>query len=151
MRCSQDSDKVYFLIEVSDEVISSKDYLALSLAYETGDNKIPYGARSIKVHPNGKVYTERYSSKWEQSEMGAVVTVAYDGEIDADGGDNGYIVEMEISRSSLPISNGRLLVNFAMSDWELGWDSEGEFDDYKTDAISSSSTDTSSWIEVTGI
>ena len=150
LRCSQDSDKVYFLIEVSDEVISSKDYLALSLAYETGDNKIPYGARSIKVHPNGKVYTERYSSKWEQSEMGAVVTVAYDGEIDADGGDNGYIVEMEISRSSLPISDGRLLVNFAMSDWESGWDSEGEFDDYKTDAISSSSTDTSSWIEVSG-
>ena len=150
LRCSQDSDKVYFLIEVSDEVISSKDYLALSLAYETGDNKIPYGARSIKVHPNGKVYTERYSSKWEQSEMGAVVTVAYDGEIDEDGGDNGYIVEMEISRSSLPISDGRLLVNFAMSDWESGWDSEGEFDDYKTDAISSSSTDTSSWIEVSG-
>ena len=150
LRCSQDSDKVYFLIEVSDEVISSKDYLALSLAYETGDNKIPYGARSIKVHPNGKVYTERYSSKWEQSEMGAVVTVAYDGEIDEDGGDNGYIVEMEISRSSLPISDGRLLVNFAMSDWELGWDSEGEFDDYKTDAISSSSTDTSNWIEVSG-
>ena len=83
--------------------------------------------------------------------MGAVVTVAYDGEIDEDGGDNGYIVEMEISRSSLPISDGRLLVNFAMSDWELGWDSEGEFDDYKTDAISSSSTDTSSWIEITGI
>ena len=151
LRCSQDSDKVYFLIEVSDEVISSKDYVTLSLAYETGGNKIPYGARSIKVHPNGKVYTERYSSKWEQSEMGAVVTVAYDGEIDADGGDNGYIVEMEISRSSLPISNGRLLVNLAMTDWELGWDSEGEFDDYKTDAISSSSTDTSSWIEVTGI
>ena len=83
--------------------------------------------------------------------MGAVVTVAYDGEIDADGGDNGYIVEMEISRSSLALSNGRLLVNFAMSDWELGWDSEGEFDDYKTDAISSSSTDTSSWIEVSGL
>ncbi|MBR5103684.1 MAG: exo-alpha-sialidase [Bacteroidales bacterium] len=151
LRCSQDSDKVYFLIEVSDEYISSKDYVTLTLAGETEDNKIPYGARSIKVHPSGQIYTERYSSVWEESEMGAVVTVAYDGEIDEDGGDNGYIVEMEISRSSLPISDGRLLVNFAMTDWESGWDSEGEFDDYKTDAISSSSTETSSWIEVTGI
>ena len=152
LRCSQDSDKVYFLIEVSDEVISSKDYLTLSLAYETGDNKIPYGARSIKVHPNGKVYTERYSSKWEQSEMGAVVTVAYDGEIDEDGGDNGYIVEMEISRSSLPISNGRLLVNFAMTDCNIEWDSDGEiYDSYQTDEVATSSTDTSNWIEVSGL
>ena len=151
LRCSQDSDKVYFLIEVSDEVISSKDYLTLSLAHETGDNKLPYGARRIKVHPNGKVYTERYSSKWEQSEMGAVVTVAYDGEIDEDGGDKGYIVEMEISRSSLPISAGRMLVDFAKTDWELGYGSEGEFDDYKTDAVATTSIETSSWIEISGL
>ena len=84
--------------------------------------------------------------------MGAVVTVAYDGEIDEDGGDNGYIVEMEISRSSLPISNGRMLVNFAMTDWELGWDSDGEiYDSYQTDEVAISSTDTSSWIEVSGL
>ena len=151
LRCSKDSDKVYFLMEVSDEVISSKDYVTLTLAYATGDNKIPYGARRINVHPDGQVYTEKYSSEWEPSEMGAVVAVAYDGEIDEDGGDNGYIVEMEISRSSLPIADGRILVNFAMTDWELGWGSEGEFDDYKTDAVSSSSTETSSWIEVAGI
>ena len=118
------------------------------MAYETEDNKIPYGARSIKVHPSGQIYTERYSSVWEESEMGAVVTVAYDGEIDEDGGDKGYIVEMEISRSSLPISDGRMLVNFSMADWEIGWDSEGEYEDYKTDAVSSSSTDTSTWIEI---
>ena len=150
LRCSQDSDKVYFLIEVSDEYISSKDYVTLTLASDSGDNKLGE-VRRIKVTPKGVVTTERHLYAWEKSEIGAVITVAYDGEIDEDGGDNGYIVEMEISRSSLPISDGRLLVNFAMSDWELGWDSEGEFDDYKTDAISSSSTDTSSWIEVTGI
>ena len=57
-------------------------------------------------------------------------------------------MEMEISRSSLPISDGRMLVDFSMSDWEIGWDSEGESDDYKTDAVSSSSTDTSTWIEI---
>ena len=150
LRCSQDSDKVYFLIEVSDEYISSKDYVTLTLAGDSGDNKLGE-ARRIKVTPKGVVTTERHLYAWEKSEIGAVITVAYDGEMDEDGGDNGYMVEMEISRSSLPISDGRLLVNFAMSDWELGWDSEGEFDDYKTDAISSSSTDTSSWIEVTGI
>ena len=150
LRCSQDSDKVYFLIEVSDEYISSKDYVTLTLAGDSGDNKLGE-ARRIKVTPKGVVTTERHLYAWEKSEIGAVITVAYDGEIDEDGGDNGYIVEMEISRSSLPISDGRLLVNFAMTDWESGWDSEGEFDDYKTDAISSSSTDTSSWIEVTGI
>ena len=148
LRCAQDSDKVYFLIEVSDESILSKDYVTLTMAYETEDNKIPYGARNIKVHPSGQIYTERYSSVWEESEMGAVVTVAYDGEIDEDGGDKGYIVEMEISRSSLPISDGRMLVNFSMADWEIGWDSEGEYEDYKTDAVSSSSTDTSTWIEI---
>ena len=150
LRCAQDSDKVYFLIEVSDEYISSKDYVTLTLAGDSGDNKLGE-ARRIKVTPKGVVTTERHLYAWEKSEIGAVITVAYDGEIDEDGGDNGYIVEMEISRSSLPISNGRMLVNFAMTDWELGWDSEGEFDDYKTDAISSSSTDTSSWIEVSGL
>ena len=150
LRCSQDSDKVYFLIEVSDEVISSKDYVTLTLASDSGDNKLGE-ARRIKVTPKGVVTTERHLYAWEPSEMGAVVTVAYDGEVDEDGGDKGYIVEMEISRSSLPISDGRLLVNFAMSDWELGLDSEGEFDDYKTDAVASSSTETSSWIEVSGL
>ena len=152
LRCSQDSDKVHFLIEVSDEVISSKDYVTLNFAYETGDNMISYGARCIKVHPNGQVYTEKYSDKWEPSEMGAVVAVAYDGEIDEDGGDNGYIVEMEISRSSLPISNGRMLVNFAMTDCNIEWDSDGEiYDSYQTDEVATSSTDTSSWIEVSGL
>ena len=151
LRCSQDSDKVYFLIEVSDEVISSKDYVTLTLAGDSGDNKLGE-ARRIKVTPKGVVTTERHLYAWEKSEIGAVITVAYDGEIDEDGGDNGYIVEMEISRSSLPISNGRMLVNFAMTDWELGWDSDGEiYDSYQTDEVAISSTDTSSWIEVSGL
>ena len=88
----------------------------------------------------GVVTTERHLSAWEKSEIGAVIAVAYDGEIDEDGGDKGYIVEIEISRSSLPISNGRMLVNFAMTDWELG-----------TDAVASSSTETSNWIEISGL
>ena len=152
LRCSQDSDKVHFLIEVSDEVISSKDYVTLTLAYETGDNKISYGARRIKIHPKGQVYTEKYTNNWEPSEMGAVVAIAYDGEIDADGGDKGYIVEMEISRSSLPISNGCMLVDFAMTDCCLEFNSDGDmYDSYKTDAVATSSTETSSWIKVKGI
>ena len=84
--------------------------------------------------------------------MGAVVTVAYDGEIDEDGGDKGYIVEMEISRSSLPISDGRMLVNLAMTDCNIEWDSDGEiYDSCQTDEVATSSTDTSSWIEVSGL
>ena len=141
LRCSQHSDKVYFLIEVADENLTSEDYVTLTLAYENNTNTIPYGARRIKVTPKGEVTAERYSSEWENAEMGAVVTVAYDGVVDADGIDRGYIIEMEISRSSLEIHNGRILVNFSMYDSNVALE----------DAVASSSENTSTWIEVNGL
>ena len=48
---------------------------------------------------------------------------------------------MEISRSSLEIHNGRILVNFSMYDSNVALE----------DAVASSSENTSTWIEVNGL
>lgn len=78
--------------------------------------------------------------------MGATVASAYDGTLDASGDtDNGYIVEIAVSRTSFNAADGLMLINFAMS----SNDDAGRF--IGEDAISVQTDSTTGWIEVTGI
>ena len=83
--------------------------------------------------------------KWNDSEVGATVACAYDGTLDSSGRDNGYLVEIAVSRTSFDAADGRILINFAMSSNDASGSYVGE------DAISASDKLTSGWIEVKGL
>ena len=146
LRCAQDSRNIYFLIEVSEAHLSSDDYVTVMMSQTNASGAVSHDARRIKVGPRGVISTEKYAGAWEYSEMGATVASAYDGTLDASGDtDNGYIVEIAVSRTSFNAADGLMLINFAMS----SNDDAGRF--IGEDAISVQTDSTTGWIEVTGI
>ena len=145
-RCAQDSKNIYFLVEVSEEYMRSDDYVTVTMSQDDLSGNVKSGARRIKAGPLGLVSAQKYSGgAWMDSEMGATVACAYDGTLDSSGQDNGYLVEIAVSKTSFDADEGRILVNFTMSSNDASGSRVGE------DAISTSDKQTSGWIEVNGL
>ena len=145
-RCAQDSKNIYFLVEVSEEYMRSDDYVTVTMSQDDFSGNVKSGARRIKAGPLGLVSAQKYSGgAWMDSEMGATVACAYDGTLDSSGQDNGYLVEIAVSKTSFDADEGRILVNFTMSSNDASGSRVGE------DAISTSDKLTSGWIEVNGL
>lgn len=145
-RCAQDSKNIYFLVEVSEEYMRSDDYVTVTMSQDDLSGNVKSGARRIKAGPLGLVSAQKYSGgAWMDSEMGATVACAYDGTLDSSGQDNGYLVEIAVSKTSFDADEGRILVNFTMSSNDASGSRVGE------DAISTSDKLTSGWIEVNGL
>lgn len=145
-RCAQDSKNIYFLVEVSEEYMRSDDYVTVTMSQDDLSGNVKSGARRIKAGPLGLVSAQKYSGgAWMDSEMGATVACAYDGTLDSSGQDNGYLVEIAVSKTSFDADGGRILVNFTMSSNDATGSRVGE------DAISTSDKLTSGWIEVNGL
>ena len=140
LRCSQDSENIYFLIEVQDDNLSASDNVTIMLSPELENGRLASKARRIKVGCNGLKNTDQYSGGWRSMDFGVVAKAAYDGTIgDNSDKDNGYLVEVKVPRSAVEITNGRLLVNFAL------FDSTGAFED----AVSgTAATDTKKWVAI---
>lgn len=146
LRCAQDSKNIYFLVEVSEKNLTSDDYVTVMMSQDDGSGNVKSGARRIKAGPLGLVSVQKYSAgTWVDSEMGAVVACAYDGTLDSSDQDNGYLVEIAVSKTSFDAAEGRILINFAMSSNDASGSLVGE------DAISASDKLTSGWIEVNGL
>ena len=143
LRCSQDSENIYFLVEVQDDNLSNSDNVTIMLSPELENDRLGAKARRIKVGCNGLKNTDSYSGGWRSMEMGVTVAAAYDGTIgDNSDKDNGYLVEIKVPRKSIEITGGRLLLNFAL------FDSAGAFED----AVSgSAATDTKKWIAINNL
>ncbi len=145
-RCAQDSKNIYFLVEVSEEYMRSDDYVTVTMSQDDLSGNVKSGARRIKAGPLGLVSAQKYSGgAWMDSEMGATVACAYDGTLDSSGQDNGYLVEIAVSKTSFDADEGRILVNCTMSSNDASGSRVGE------DAISTSDKLTSGWIEVNGL
>ena len=146
LRCAQDSKNIYFLVEVSEEYMTSEDYVTVMMSQDDGSGYVKDGACRIKAGPLGLISAQKYSyGAWNDSEVGATVACAYDGTLDSSGRDNGYLVEIAVSRTSFDAADGRILINFAMSSNDASGSYVGE------DAISASDKLTSGWIEVKGL
>jgi hypothetical protein len=91
IRCSDDANYVYFLIEVKDKSLHSSDRITLELG--TG-KKISLNARGLVENVSG-----------------VSCSVAYDGELDSSASSNGYVAEVKVAKSSLGIVSGKLLFN----------------------------------------
>ena len=145
-RCAQDSKNIYFLVEVSEEYMRSDDYVTVTMSQDDLSGNVKSGARRIKAGPLGLVSAQKYSGgAWMDSEMGATVACAYDGTLNSSDQDNGYLVEIAVSKTSFDADEGRILVNFTMSSNDAAGSRVGE------DAISTSDKLTSGWIEVNGL
>ena len=147
LRCAQDSKNIYFLMEVSEAHLSSGDYVKVIMSQTDQSGAVCDGAIRIKIRPFGTVTTEKYSdSRWQYSGMGLTIASAYDGTVDEHGDtDNGYIVEVAVSRTLFNATDGHMLVNFALSSNDADGARIGE------DSISTNDKSTSRWIKVSGL
>jgi hypothetical protein len=143
LRCSQDSENIYFLIEVQDDNLSDSDNVTIMLSPELENGSLASKARRIKVGCNGLKNTDQYSGGWRSMDLGVTAKAAYDGTIGNNSDkDNGYLVEVKVPRSAVEITGGRLLMNFAL------FDSAGAFED----AVSgTAATDTKKWIAINNL
>lgn len=141
LRTSQDSENLYFLIEVLDESISSEDFVTMFLS-PASNNTLTTGAFKLRFSHTGVKDVQIYNGGWVNGSLDAVVKSTYRGTPSQNSDkDYGYIVEIAIPRSKLSIQSGQVLVNFSLN--EIG---QGE------DAIvSSSATSTQKWISVVGL
>lgn len=140
LRCSFDDDNVYFLVEVLDRSLLAGDYAAIYIS-PAGNSKLAEGACRIQVSMNGLVSSETYNTKWNSAQLGAQVKIFVCDDTNQNRMDNyGYVAEISIPRSSLRISSGQILVNFAIGNLAT------------VDAVSSvTSTSTARWIPITGL
>ena len=118
LRCAEGADYLYFLVEVEDANLSTSDYVDIYLAKDAGT--LNTAAIRIRANAEGLLGTARYSSGWVSSSDAVVVRSAYDGSLGSGDTDHGYLVEIAVPLSSLPVFTDRLLLNFAMNDSDNG-------------------------------
>lgn len=142
VRCSHDTDNLYFLFEITDKDISKDDYVQLFLS---DPQKQALSGTSIRVKASysGLKTAGPYAGGWQEKSIGAKVSSSYDGTpaMNSDE-DHGYLVEISVPKSSVAINNGMVLANFALFDIKNG----GE------DAIlPTADKSTEKWIPIIGL
>lgn len=142
VRAASDADNVYILFEVADKDISKDDYVQ---AFFADPDKNVIGSSSVRVKASylGFKTAGKYAGGWKESEIGAKASSSYDGTpaMNSDE-DHGYVVEMSVPKSSLPVKDGKVLANFSLFDIKNG----GE------DAIvSTAEKSTANWIMISGL
>ena len=108
VRCSSDSDMVYFLVEAHDKTLSKRDKITLVLSPLAAGDVVANGAVRLTLVPDGRTSISRYNSgKWSTYESAAVMKVALGGTIDDNSDeDDGYILEVGIPKDELSLSDG---------------------------------------------
>ena len=115
LRCSADSENLYFLVEVMDEKLSRSDFCTV---YLCSGEKFGGASRRIKVYLDGLKGVSNYAGSWREiNDSKASVKSAYDGNpTSLDDTDNGYLAEICVPRSEGPVTDGEVLVNFSIFD-----------------------------------
>lgn len=123
LRCSSDSENVYFLVEVLDNDISKDDYVSIFIT-PAGDSQVSANSRRIRVSANGLKSKDIYGGGWrEATDMKVTVSSAYDGTLsNSADNDNGYLVEIAIPKSELGAYSGNAFINFSLFDVKGGED-----------------------------
>ena len=115
LRCSADSDNLYFLVEVMDDKLSKNDFCTI---YLCKGEKFGATSRRIKVNLDGLKSVSNFAGSWRELENCPVsAKAAYDGTpTSLTDIDNGYLVEVCVPRSEVSINEGECLVNFSIFD-----------------------------------
>ena len=121
LRCSSDSDNIYFLVEVHDQVLNASDKVSIFLSSAKDSQK---GSNSVKleVGPTGLNSSYIFDKSWKSKDMEISVVSAIDGTGDSNKDtDNGYLCEIGIPKKSLNgLSDGKLIVNISLFDATAG-------------------------------
>lgn len=118
LRCAQDSDNIYFLIEALDDNLSTTDFAYIMFTPD-GETRLTSKAHRIKIGCKGLKSTDMAMSggAWKQKDLGVQVKTAFEGTLgNNNDSDKGWFAEFSVPRSSVEIVNGRVLVNFAYFD-----------------------------------
>lgn len=117
IRCSQDKQNLYFLIEVRDKVLSTSDSFSLLLSPKIEGDRLGSAARRIRMNMNGLKSTDRYSGGWHDMASDVVVKASYDGDVaNVKDDDYGYLLEVQVPRSFVDVSSGEILMNASLFD-----------------------------------
>ena len=113
VRCSSDSDNVYFLVEVRDNTLSKRDKVTLIASPVTPGNVTGNGALRLTLVPDGRSAVSRYNSgKWSSIKSSLEMKVALGGTIDDNSDeDEGYILEIRVPKEELALSDGVMVFN----------------------------------------
>lgn len=142
LRCSADSENIYFLIEVLDYNLSASDFGFLMLSPADGSGRLSGKSRRVRFGVSGIKNTDQYAGGWKSYSFGAQGKVAYDGTIDNKSDeDKGFIIEISIPRSSIEITGGKVLVNFGYYDAIAN----------SQDSISKDTESSESWVPIKGL
>ena len=125
LRCSVSPDKVYFMFDVLDSNISVNDYVTILAA---APDAVSLSAPAVRITASvgGLRSVETYSgSGWsEAADADVVVKTAIDGTTStAKDEDNGYLIEIAIAKSLLPVDSGEIKADFSLFDMSAGEDS----------------------------
>ena len=108
LRASSDADSVYFVVERADKILANNKYSDIYLA-DPDETRISAFSRQIRVSKDGLVSCDRFiSGGWKSVKAGVRAVAGFKNGV-------GYVVEIAIPRAQLPIKNGELLLNFALS------------------------------------
>ena len=118
LRCSDDSDNVYFLVEARDNTLSKRDKVVLILSPLAAGDVVADGAVRLTLLPDGRASVSRYNGgKWSSYESAASFEVALGGTIDDNSDeDEGYILEIGIPKDELSLSDGTVAFNASIYD-----------------------------------
>ena len=136
LRCSRNDDFIYFIFDVEDKTISGEDYVSLYLSDATS-NTLSSSSICITASYKGlKTFSQYNNGKWTEISGNAVVSSRYN----ETAGNNGYVVEIAIPTSALPVSSGKILVNAALHD-----------NNKDASIIQTSGTSTSKWMIINNL
>ena len=117
IRSSADAKNVYFLVEIKDKSLSTKDMFSIFLA-PNSDGKSLSSAIRLDINARGILpcgIRKNISGLWKKIPSRVDVSVAYDGTIDRWSDDDyGYLLEICIPRNELDIREGEIKFNAAL-------------------------------------
>ena len=114
VRCSYDSENIYFLVESIDHSVATDDVFSIFISEGNDNGNLTTGARRITVNCKGLVGFDTYDGgNWLSADAaGVVVSSLNDGSIDDDSdSDNGWLSEIAVPLSELGIINNRFTLN----------------------------------------
>ncbi len=141
LRCSADSENIYFLIECLDENVSKDDYVQIFLS-PTDQTTLGSKAFRVKVGLSGLRNQGGYAGGWLEQDRGAKACVSYDATLSSKSDtDNGWLAEIAVPRSAVNVIDGKLKLNFALFDVEGGEDA----------VVSTGDMNPSGWVSISGL
>ena len=116
LRCSRNGDFMYFVFDVEDMTISSEDYISLYLSDATSNTLTSSSIRITASYKGLKTFSLYNNGYWTETSGNVNVSSRYNDTTGNADYSKGYVVEIAIPMSSLPVSSGKILVNAALHD-----------------------------------